>query len=259
MISAERRRLIHQKLEMEGIVKISDLAEEFGVSAMTIRRDLDQMEQETGIQRTHGGAILTHSPLRESPLMEKVIRNDKAKQAMSKKAFSLLNPGESIILDAGSTNLTFAKELKRLNDLLLVTNDIKIALELGDEESIRVILTGGELKPHVYSLEGFFGESMLQDLHVDTAFLGCDGFGEIGGVQTNSLPKVKMKQAMLERAHRRILMADASKMNQRGLVRFAALEQFHVIVTDDRITDEFREMCRDLNIDLVVAERDEKR
>lgn len=259
MLSAERRRLIQQKLEREGVVKISDLTGELGVSAMTIRRDLDQLEQEMAIRRIHGGAMLNPSRLRESPLREKEIRNGQAKEAMARAALPLLRSGESIILDAGSTLLTFARELKQMQDLLLVTNDIKIAVELGDEEGIRVILTGGELKPHVYSLEGYFGETMLKDLQVDTAFVGCDGFSREGGIQTNSLPKVKMKQAMLKRAGRRVLMADASKLNQPGLVRFASLEEFQVIVTDDRIPDDFREVCEELKIQLIVADRGDER
>lgn len=259
MLSAERRRWIQQKLEREGVVKIGDLTGELGVSAMTIRRDLDQLEQEMAIQRTHGGAMLNSTRLRESPLREKEIRNGQAKRAIARAAKSLLSSGESIILDAGSTHLTFARELKQMKDLLLVTNDIKIAVELGDEEGIRVILTGGELKTHVYSLEGYFGETMLQDLQVDIAFVGCDGFSLEGGTQTHSLPKVKMKQTMLQRASRRVLMADASKLNQPGLVRFASLEEFQVIVTDDRIPDDFREVCEELKIQLIVADRGDER
>ncbi|PTX64682.1 DeoR family transcriptional regulator [Melghirimyces profundicolus] len=253
MLSAERRRLIQQKLELEGNVKISELASEFNVSAMTIRRDLDQLEREMDLQRTHGGAILSPSHMREFPLKEKATRNAAAKRAIAETALSLVSSGESLIVDAGSTNHAFAQGLKRVHDLLLVTNDVKIALELVDEEGIRVILTGGELKPQVYSLEGPFGEFMLSELNVDIAFIGCDAFDWERGAQTNSLPKIKIKKAMMEQASRRVLMADASKLQQRALARFAGLKDFEVIVTDDRIPEEFREACIDSGVQLLTA------
>lgn len=256
MLSVERRRLIQQKLELEGNVKIRELASEFRVSAMTIRRDLDQLEQEMDMERTHGGAILGANHMREFPLKEKATRNADAKRAIAETACSLISPGDSIIVDAGSTNHFFAQRLKGIHDLLLVTNDVKISLELGDEEGIRVILTGGELKSQVYSLEGHFGELILGELNVNTAFIGCDAFDWEQGVQTNSLPKVKMKQAMMKRASHRVLMADADKVNQRALARFAELLDFNVIVTDDRISDEFREACEDVSVQLLIANRE---
>ena len=130
---------------------------------------------------------------------------------MARAALSLLSSGESIILDAGSTLLTFARELKRMQDLLLATNDIKIAVELGDEEGIRVILTGGELKPHVYSLEEYSGETMLKDLQVDTAFVGCDGFSPENKRRNSNqqFTQGEDETGYAQRAGRRALMADA--------------------------------------------------
>lgn len=253
MLSAERRKKILQKIEQAGVVEINRLAEEFGVSTMTIRRDLDYLEAEQKIIRTYGGAMLRQDNLREYPFGWKDERHVAEKEAIARMAVTLIGEGQSVILDAGSTTLRLARELIRFQDLLLVTNDIKIASEMVDVPGIRVLLTGGELKPQIYSLEGHFSVSMLSRLQVDTAFIGCDAFDAERGAMSNSLSKVAIKQAMLNCARRRILLADASKCGQRALATFADWDQFHAIVTDDHLPMEFQEQCQQWGIEVLIA------
>lgn len=242
-----------QALEQNGSVEINQLAEQFQVSAMTIRRDLDYLEAEHKIVRTYGGAMLLKDPVREYPHRVKFSRHADAKVAIAEEAMKLVGRGQSVLLDAGSTNFYLAKRLAQVEDVLVITNDVKIALELGDEEHLTILLTGGWMKPKVYSLEGHYGESMLANLHADTAFIGCDAFDLERGAMTNSLTKVTMKQAMMRSAQRKVLVADSSKVQQRALSTFAPLEDFHVLVTDSRIPADFVAACEERGIEVRVA------
>src|SRR5690606_4349727 len=257
MLSAERRRLILKQIETEGSAQINQLAERFGVSAMTIRRDLDVLEAERRIVRTRGGAMLREDPRREFPHRWKDERNRPAKEAIARRAVALIGSGQSVILDAGSTNLRLARQMTSLQDVMLITNDLKIALELGDVESLHVVLTGGQLKPKVYSLEGHHGVAMLSGFNVDTAFIGCDAFDLERGAMTNSMTKITMKQAMMKSARRRVLLADSSKFEQRALLSFADLTDFHTIITDDGIPPESAEACQKAGIEVIIAPKEE--
>src|SRR5690606_1825619 len=257
MLSAERRRLILQQIEREGSAQINQLAERFGVSAMTIRRDLDVLEAERKILRTRGGAILREDPRREFPHRWKDEQNQPAKEAIARRAIHLIGSGHSVILDAGSTNLRLARLMTSLHDVVLITNDLKIAWELGDVEGIQMVVTGGRLKPKVYSLEGHYGVSMLSGIHVDTAFIGCDAFDLERGAMTNSMTKISMKQTMMRSARRRVLLADSSKYEQRALCSFADLSAFHTLVTDDGIPPECIEGCQQAGIELIIASKGE--
>jgi DeoR/GlpR family transcriptional regulator of sugar metabolism len=253
MLSAERRRKIVSKIAKEGIVEINELANQFGVSAMTIRRDLDFLEAENKIVRTHGGAIIGEGLSGEFSHKWKDEQNITAKESIARIAASMVHPGYSVILDAGSTNLRIARELVHLEDIFLVTNDVKIAVELGDEEGIQVFLTGGQLKRSVFSLEGHVAESVLSNVHVDLAFIGCDAFDLSRGAMSNSFAKIKLKQVMLKNAQRRVLVADSSKFDQRALFTFAELELFHTIITDENIPVEFIDVCRQQGIEVIPS------
>ncbi|SFJ88867.1 DeoR/GlpR family DNA-binding transcription regulator [Thermoflavimicrobium dichotomicum] len=253
MLSAERRRKIMEKIEEQGTVSINQLAEEFGVSAMTIRRDLDGLEKENKIVRTHGGAIARKEDPWELSHKWKDEQNAPVKEKIASVAIQMIQPGHRLILDAGSTNLRLARWMTDLKDIYVVTNDLKIALEFADVSGIKVLLTGGQLKPSVYSLDGFHAESVIENIHVDLAFIGCDAFDWEQGAMSNSLSKIKLKQTMLKSAEKRILIADASKFGKRAFSTFAPLDQFDVILTDDRIPSEFVEKCQQQGIQVICA------
>lgn len=253
MLAAERRRRIVQMVQDQGSVQIAQVADGLNVSAMTVRRDLDCLAAEHAIVRTHGGAVLRGDDIREFPLKMKQGLHSDAKAAIAREATKLIGAGQSVIIDAGSTNLRMASALKDFRDLLVITNDVKVAMELGESEGVELLLVGGHLKRGVYSLEGHYSESFLSGLYVDTAFIGCDAFSLQRGVMTNSLTKVSLKKVMLSSSQRRVLMADSSKVERWGTASFADLETFHVLVTDDRISSEFVEACQNLGIEVVVA------
>jgi DeoR/GlpR family transcriptional regulator of sugar metabolism len=177
-------------LQNQGNIGVSELASRFGVSPMTIRRDLEYLEARQLASRTHGGALLAGDMASEWPHRFKTHAHSVEKQRLAVVATSVVRPGSTIILDAGSTTLEIGRRLKEIKPLTVVTNDIIIARELADEDGITVICTGGEVRRDVYSLDGPFTEWLLQQMHVDLAFIGCDGFDQSSGAMTKTQTKI---------------------------------------------------------------------
>src|SRR5690554_5995225 len=149
----KRRKWIIEQLERLGRVEVDDLADQLKVSTMTIRRDLDQLEEEGMLIRIHGGAVLPQPLIKEASFQEKETRRMEQKQVIAKKALSRVKDGQTILLDSGTTTLEFAKLLKNRQDITVVTNDIKIATELFNTQ-LKVFITGGQLQNDVGALLG---------------------------------------------------------------------------------------------------------
>ena len=238
MLAAQRRRLIFTMLQNQGNIGVSELASRFGVSPMTIRRDLEYLEARQLASRTHGGALLAGDMASEWPHRFKTHAHSVEKQRLAVVATSVVRPGSTIILDAGSTTLEIGRRLKEIKPLTVVTNDIIIARELADEDGITVICTGGEVRRDVYSLDGPFTEWLLQQMHVDLAFIGCDGFDQSSGAMTKTQTKITVKQKMIQAAHRAFLVADWTKYGHRTFLTIVPLSAFHAVISNAEIGEE---------------------
>ena len=225
-----------QVIDERGFASVSDLSVTFGVSDVTIRADLDLLDQQQSIQRVHGGAIVRNRALEREPSFEQALEASAAeKQLIGSLAASIVRPGQSIALDVGSTALAVAQALvarTELSDVVIVTNGLSIALAL--EEAIprfTVIVTGGTLRPLQHSLVEPLASSMLRGLHVDLAFIGCNGVDAEHGVTNVNLPEAQLKQLMLESATRAVIVADGSKLGQVHLGRVGTIDRFAALIT----------------------------
>ncbi|HEY8489038.1 MAG TPA: DeoR/GlpR family DNA-binding transcription regulator [Thermaerobacter sp.] len=235
MLAEERRRQVLQWLEEEGRIQVTEVARRLSVSPMTVRRDLERLEADGLLVRTHGGALPVGAATpRELPYASKRARQVEAKHKIGRAAAALIRSGETVILDAGSTTLEIARHLPPRITLKVVTNDLLIARELADREGIDVYLTGGQVRRGVYSLQGPETEAYLRATHVDRAFLGADGVDAVYGLSTTNRQKVPVKQAMLAAAERAYVVADHSKLGRRAFARFAGLEPIAALITDDQ-------------------------
>lgn len=255
MLAAERRNQIIELIRSTGATKVSELARRFSVSPMTIRRDLECLEQEGLILRTHGGALAPTTLSQDLPLASKASSHLEEKASIAEWALRMIRDGEAIILDAGSTTLQLARRLRGFERLTVVTNDLKIAAELADTPGLRVICTGGYVQPQVYSLHGEPAENVLQSLHVDLAFLGADAVDPQYGVMTRNLDKVRIKQLIIRAAARSVLLADHSKFGRRVFVRICPLHQIHLIITDEGLDPKMAQAVREAGVELMVAKR----
>jgi DeoR/GlpR family transcriptional regulator of sugar metabolism len=227
----ERRKWIENQVNTTGKVDIDELSETLNVSSMTIRRDLAELEKDGKAIRTHGGAVSPSFLLKETPYASKEISNIPQKQAIAKKAISLIHENATIILDSGTTTLEVARLLKERADITVITNDIKIAAELL-ESKLKVIVTGGELQNRVGALYGSLTQQVLKDIHVDLFFLGAQAIDLEAGVTSPTFEKSLIKKMMMEAANSTWLLADSQKFNSKALSFVCKLSELNGLITD---------------------------
>ncbi|GMK43696.1 DeoR family transcriptional regulator [Paenibacillus glycanilyticus] len=239
MLIGTRRHEIMILLDSKPQLTILELAEQFNVSKMTIRRDLDLLQSEGKIQRFHGGAVKVKRFM-GAKYEQRANEHKAEKLAIAKEAAKHIQDGMSIILDAGTTVASMVDELERFKGLKIITRDLHTALMLSNEErfgSFDVYCTGGRISKWAYSLDGFYAEKMLQSLTVDAAFLTCEAVSLTKGAMAWSPNLVGVRQITMETAGKTILLADSTKFSYNSLAIFASLDEFDEIITDSRLDE----------------------
>jgi DeoR family transcriptional regulator of aga operon len=252
--ASQRRDAIMQLLVRQNAVQVNKLMEQFGVSAVTIRNDLNALESQGLVERSHGGAVLARMPPMEHTIRQKDEINHPEKERIGATAARFVQPGDNIIIDSGTTTISLARHLRDATDVTVMTNGLNIAWELADAPGVDVILTGGLLRKKSLSIQGSQAEACLQTYNFDKLFLGVDGLDLQFGVTTHNEAEASLNQKMVERAKKIIVLTDATKFGRVSLHGIAKLERIDTIITDDRISGEYREELEKLGIELVIAE-----
>lgn len=254
MLANQRREKILELLREDGSAKVINLAKIFKVSEVTIRQDLEKLESEGYIHREHGGAFLKNveASVKSFTLFHQ--ENLEKKQIIGRKAAELIEKGETIILDSGSTTTEIAKNLIGRSGLTVITNALNIALMLGAEPGIEVIVTGGEFKPPTLSLTGQKAAIFFEDIHVDKLFLATAGISLRSGLTYPSLSDIVVKKAMIEAADVTYLVADSTKIGKNAFASLGALSLINYIITDPGIDESHLQLFRDNEIELIIAE-----
>ncbi|MCG7344832.1 DeoR/GlpR family DNA-binding transcription regulator [Sporosarcina sp. ACRSL] len=235
MLPRERKKHILQLLEMYGKIDIVELSNELSVTPMTIRRDLDALEKERKLIRTHGGAVLPQGLIFEETYESKAGQAVEQKRLIAMEASSLIKENMTILLDSGTTTLEIAKILKHRENLTVITTDIKIAVELMNSK-LDIIVVGGRLQNDVGALYGSLTELTLSEMHADLFFLGAHAVHPTLGVTTPSLEKAAVKKAMIQAAEKTFLVADSSKFNRKAFSKVCELTSLTKIITDQQIS-----------------------
>lgn len=251
MLAIERRREILARLTSDGKVIVTSLAREFGVTEETIRRDLEKLDREGLASKTYGGAVSIHPSAPDLPYNVRESVNVKQKQAIAEKICGMVADGERIMLDSSSTALYIVKRLKDKKNLTVITNSLKILLELADKQDWTVLSTGGALKKGALSLNGSSAEKMITSYHVDTAICSCKGLDMSLGVTDSNESDSLLKQAMLGSAERRILALDSEKLDKKSFVKVCSVSDIDVIVTDCEPNEKWIGFCHENDIELV--------
>ena len=235
MLNEERRREILALLNRDGRVLVKDLARHFRISKITIRKDLEFLDGQGVVQRTHGGALpLQAGALLDPSLREKEKLHRKQKTLIAEAAARLVEEGQSVLLDSGTTTTAIARALKDMAQLTVITNAINIAAELAGT-NVEVILTGGMLRKNSFSLVGPLAERTLRQLSADVLFLGVDGFDTKAGLFTPNLLESEVNRAMVEIARRTIAVCDSSKFGRRSLCNIMPVTAVQEVITDKQI------------------------
>jgi DeoR/GlpR family transcriptional regulator of sugar metabolism len=254
MFANQRREKILELIREDGAAKVIKLAKIFKVSEVTIRQDLERLEQEGFILREHGGAFLKNveDSVKSITLLNQ--ENLEKKQLIGKKASELIETGDTIILDSGSTTTEIAKNLIGRKGLTVITNALNIALILGAEPGIELIVTGGEFKPPTLSLTGQKAADFFEDIHVDKLFLATAGISLRSGLTYPSLSDIVVKKAMIDAADTTYLVADSTKIDKNAFASLGALSLIDYIITDASIDQTKAEILRDHKIEFIIAD-----
>lgn len=253
LLANQRREQILKLLREDGSAKVVDLAKLFKVSEVTIRQDLEKMESDDLIIREHGGAFLKsiEDQVHSLTLMNK--DNMDKKILIGKKAAELIDNGDVIILDSGSTTTEIAKNLIGKKNLTVITNALNIAILLGSHPGIEVMMTGGEFKPPTLSLTGQKAADFLRDIHVDKLFLATAGISLKAGLTYPSISDLVVKKAMIDAADTVYLVADSTKVRKSAFASLGALSLINYIITDPSISKEHEALFKSHDIHFIIA------
>ncbi|OXM13589.1 DeoR/GlpR family DNA-binding transcription regulator [Paenibacillus herberti] len=252
MLAAERYEQIVQLVNERGSIRVTELSELCRVTEETIRRDLDRLEQEGRLRRSHGGAVSVRETQPETPFAEREVTFAAQKRRIAAEAARNVRPRERILLDASSTAWYMARELPDM-PLTVLTNSAKVVLELASKEQIHVISTGGQLSRGSLSYVGPSAERSLEEYHVDKAFLSCKGLHVERGLSESNELQARIKQRMLQMADEVFLLADASKLGLQSFTRFGSLSQVGTLITDDQLPVDSATALREAGLNVIVV------
>ena len=249
----ERRQHILSLIEKDGRVLVAELSRSLGISQITIRKDLEHLQSKGLLHRSHGGALRAQSSALFDPsLQEKQQHHSQEKQRIAIAAAQMVEEGQCVILDSGTTTSAIAHELKRFADLTVITNAINIATDL-TSSSLEVILIGGSLRKNSLSLVGPLAEDTLKEMHADILFLGVDGFDSEVGLTTPNLLESRVNRAMVKASRRVVAVCDSTKFGRRSLSRIVPPSAIHCVITDRDLPIETADSLRTMNIEVVLV------
>jgi DeoR/GlpR family transcriptional regulator of sugar metabolism len=255
-MTQHRRRQILELVKSDGAAHVNALAQKFGVSTVTIRNDLTKLAEAGELLRDRGGAISTASSRQVTHLLglnERAILNREAKQRIGKAAAQLVAPGDTIIMDAGTTVVEMASHLAGIIPLTVVTNALNVALTMGAATEAQLIFLGGTLSREASSTVGPLAEQTLANLAVQKVFLGTQALDLKSGLTDTTLEIAQAKRAMIKAARQVFLLADSSKWDQTGFIKVAQLEEIDALISDEKLPASARTAVERLGIRLILV------
>ena len=256
VFAEERQQLIARLIEEHGRARVSDLSQRFGVSSVTIRKDLAALEHEGRLVRTHGGAVAASraGAERAFDVRERLQRSEK--DAIGREAASMVSDGESIALDASTTALALARHLKGRGGwlhLTVITNGLRIAAELAGHPGITVAMPGGFVRWEALSVVGPLGEGLFEKVNIHKAFMGAAGFTLEAGLSDATEEEAQIKRLMVDGASQVIGLVDHTKWGRTAFATFCRTAALMAVVADDLAPEPLADAVRAAGIDLHLA------
>jgi DeoR/GlpR family transcriptional regulator of sugar metabolism len=253
----ERQTHIARIVEEHGRARVNDLATRFGVSSVTIRKDLLVLENEGRLVRTHGGAIV---PERSRPELAFEIRErlqQAEKSRIGTTAAGLVQDGESIVMDASTTALAVARRLAARggwSQLTIITNGLRLASELAGSSGITVLMLGGRVRWEALSVVGQLGDGLFARINVQKAFVGAAGFTIESGLSDATDEEAQIKRSMIAAAREVIAIVDSTKWERAAFATFCPTDQIDIVLTDDRAPAPMLAGLRERGIDIRLVD-----
>lgn len=232
IFAEERREQILTILKKEKKILVNDLCKTLDVSAVTVRADLSELETQGLLKRTHGGAILNSKATFEEVSSQKEMKNVKQKQAIAEEALKLIEDGDTIALDTGTTTMMLAERLVEKKGLTVITSDLKIALFLEENSDANIILLGGTIRKGYHCAVGPIADKGMESLYMDKCFIAMNGLTSEKGLSTPNLEQADVKRLMVEHSNQVYAVCGSEKIGRNALVSFAPANAIHILITD---------------------------
>jgi DeoR family transcriptional regulator of aga operon len=235
MRQSERLSAILEQLASDGTVDVAGLADRFGPSAATVRRDLQLLEEQRMLSRTHGGAV-ARDVLYELPLRYKAARHQGEKTRIATEAAKRVTDGAIIGFTGGTTTTEVSRRIVDRRGITVVTNALNIAGELAIRADLKLVVTGGTARTESYELVGPVAEQALERLNLDIAFVGVDGITVQAGLTTHHEVEAHTNRSMIDRARRVVVVTDSSKIGRVAFAQICRIDRVDEMITDDAAT-----------------------
>lgn len=253
MFQNERQEEIIRCLKEKKAVRIGDLTKLFNVTRETVRRDLYDLEKLGVLRKVHGGAILNKTG-EEPPYAQRSVSRIKEKEAIARKAADLVDNGDTLYIDLGTSALLFSKELRSKQNITVITNSLSVAIEIAANPAAKVILSGGELRPGDLSLSGPISAKSIEDLFVDKSFIGAGGISLNHGITDYHLGESEVRRMMINRSKENFVLADFSKFNVTAFTKVCDLRSIDTIITDSSVLKDEVQQYQDYGVEIIVAD-----
>lgn len=253
--TVSRRAKILEELDSKGQVAVTELSKLFNISEVTIRNDLDHLEKQNMLIRARGGAIKIKFQRMgfDLSISDKQKEFLKEKQLIAKEAIKLIEEGDTIVLDSGTTATEIAKNLGQFTNLTIITNALNIASILSEYEGINIFMPGGSLRKKSLSLVGVLADENFEKFYCDKLFLGADGFDTTHGLSTPNSEEAHLNQIMMKIARKVIVVADSRKFERRRFAFIGPISDVDVVITDSGIKEEDKSRLERSGVEVIVA------
>lgn len=252
IFAEERQNKILTMLKVCDKLLVNDLCEEFDVSPATIRNDLNFLEKQGLLRRTHGGAISCSKSNFELTSIQKQYSNSKQKQLIAEYAVNLIEDGDTIALDSGTTAYYLAELLTKKKDLTVVTTDTRVSQILENCPGISVILAGGVIRKGFSCTVGTITNTVLSSFHVDKVFMATNSVTSNGFLCTPNIEQANVKQTLISMGNQVFLLCDSSKFGTHSFAHFGNIKDVDLIITDSGINTNFASYIKDLGVSLIT-------
>ena len=257
MFANERQQQILSRLNMSGAVTTSELTEAFGVSIETVRRDLLHLEQKGHLQRVHGGAVIPGSMRHYTDLSHRMEENSQGKTELSQNAALLVEEGDILYIDSGSTAVFFAKELaSRFSKLTVVTHSIDVFEILSKQAGFQLFLCGGSYSSEERAFHGSITLDALKQLHVGKAFLCPSAISLKNGVCDYDQALTQVQKQALAICDKACFLADSAKFESNALLKLCDTSENHIYITDSSLPQHYRQLYREHNMTVITCKND---
>lgn len=254
MFALERQKIILDKLNLDGAVWVSKLSEELGVTEETIRRDLEKLENKEVLVRTHGGAVPIIESTYELSLEKRKKTNLPAKEKLARIASEYIMPGDTIFLDSSTTTFYIAKEIKKMKNITVISNSLRVINELSNSENIKTIAVGGVVSNN-QSFVGYLAENAIKsNFFAMKFFFSSKGISPEAGIMESNDLECAIKKQMLDNSTEKYYLCDSSKIGRIGFYKLTPIENIDYFITDTSLNSDYIDKFNEYGVKFIIAQ-----